>query len=226
MTRSRHGIAATLGVLAASWAGAAAAETAYSAEGGTDSFLKLLIERLESADIGLREDRALALVLALSRLGSDDVIDSMAERWTRPEPSASDTQRFRLLSCEILERIRSDRCVEFLTTRIVDDAEDDFPRLLTGAGPMNFGAASLEFVREFDEVFVQVVDGFPFDVRGGLACGLPILEGGFGFITNDLVFAQGGLDEVAMAQITGNVTSVVFELAGESGHDRARTSAR
>jgi moderate conductance mechanosensitive channel len=47
MTRSRHGIAATLGVLAASWAGAAAAETAYSAEGGTDSFLKLLIERLE-----------------------------------------------------------------------------------------------------------------------------------------------------------------------------------
>jgi moderate conductance mechanosensitive channel len=47
MTRSRHGIAATLGVLAASWAGAVAAETAYSAEGGTDSFLKLLTERLE-----------------------------------------------------------------------------------------------------------------------------------------------------------------------------------
>src|SRR6266852_5979035 len=47
MTRSRHGIAATLGVLAASWAGAVAAETAYSAEGGTDSFLKLLSERLE-----------------------------------------------------------------------------------------------------------------------------------------------------------------------------------
>ena len=47
MTRSRHGIAATLGVLAASWAGAVAAETAHSAEGGTDSFLKLLIDRLE-----------------------------------------------------------------------------------------------------------------------------------------------------------------------------------
>ena len=47
MTRSRHGIAATLGVLAASWAGAVAAETAYSAAGGTDSFLKLLTERLE-----------------------------------------------------------------------------------------------------------------------------------------------------------------------------------
>ena len=47
MTRSRHGIAATLGVLAASWAGAVTAQTAYGAEGATDSFLKLLSERLE-----------------------------------------------------------------------------------------------------------------------------------------------------------------------------------
>ena len=48
MTRSRYGIAAALGGLAAAWAGSAAAETAYGTEGATSSFLKLLTERLNS----------------------------------------------------------------------------------------------------------------------------------------------------------------------------------
>ncbi len=47
MTRSRYGIPAALGGLAAAWACSAAAETAYGTEGATDSFLSLLTERLE-----------------------------------------------------------------------------------------------------------------------------------------------------------------------------------
>ena len=47
MTRSRYGIAAALGSFATAWACSAAAETAYSTEGATGSFLKLLTERLE-----------------------------------------------------------------------------------------------------------------------------------------------------------------------------------
>ena len=47
MTRSRFGIGMTLGGAVAVWACAAAAETAYSAESTSGSFVKLLTERLE-----------------------------------------------------------------------------------------------------------------------------------------------------------------------------------
>ncbi|CAN5833347.1 hypothetical protein BH11PSE3_BH11PSE3_33870 [soil metagenome] len=47
MIRSRFGIAWALGGCAAAWASVAAAETAYSAESSSSSFLKLLTERLE-----------------------------------------------------------------------------------------------------------------------------------------------------------------------------------
>ncbi len=47
MTRSRYGIAAALGSFAMAWACSAAAQTAYSTEGATGSFLTLLTERLE-----------------------------------------------------------------------------------------------------------------------------------------------------------------------------------
>ena len=47
MTRSRFARAAALGGFAAAWAGSAAAETAFSSEGATGSFLTLLTERLE-----------------------------------------------------------------------------------------------------------------------------------------------------------------------------------
>ena len=47
MTRSRYGIAAALGGLATAWACSAAAQTAYSSEGASGSFLKFLTDRLE-----------------------------------------------------------------------------------------------------------------------------------------------------------------------------------
>lgn len=61
MTRSSYGIAAALGALATSFAGTAAAETAYAAEGATGSFLKLLADRL---DFTLKQIPALGRHLA------------------------------------------------------------------------------------------------------------------------------------------------------------------
>src|SRR6476660_3544582 len=97
---------------------------------------------------------------------------------------------------------------------VVDYSENNFAGLLAGAGPVNLGAARLEVAREFGEVRVQMVYRFPFDFRGRLTRGFPILKGGFGVIAGDLVFAQGSLDQLAMTQIMGNAVRLSFEFLG------------
>ena len=57
-----------------------------------------------------------------------------------------------------------------------DDAKDDVARLLAGAGPMNSCATRFQFVGEIDQIFVEMVDRFPFSFGGGLPSGLPVLK--------------------------------------------------
>ena len=79
---------------------------------------------------------------------------------------------------------------------LANDAEDDVARLLAGAGPMHFRAARFEFVGEFCEIFVEMIDRFPFGFGRRLARRLLILERAARFVAHDLVFAQRGLDDV------------------------------
>src|ERR1051326_7129919 len=97
---------------------------------------------------------------------------------------------------------------------IADDPQNDVTRLGAGAGPMDFCAARCQFVSEFDEVFVQVIDGFPFCFSSRLAGGLPALESGAVFVADDLVFPEGGLDDLAMTEVAGEPDRLGFEFGG------------
>src|SRR2546426_6746153 len=83
-----------------------------------------------------------------------------------------------------------------------DDSQNDFPRLLASAGPMNLRAAGLQFSNQFVQILVQVIYYLPFRARRRLACRFPVLELGFGSVTHGLVLAQSSLNELAMAQVT------------------------
>src|SRR4029077_13442309 len=109
---------------------------------------------------------------------------------------------------------------------VANDAQNDFARLLAGAGPMDFGPACFEVARELREVLVQMVDGLPLGFGGCLARRRPILEGGFGFLPHDFVFAERGLNEVAVPEIARELPRVRFEVVSGGLHERARTSAR
>ena len=59
------------------------------------------------------------------------------------------------------------------------DPEDDLARLFSGAGPVDSCAAGFKFRGEGLEMDIEVIDGFPFALGGGLAGALPILEADF-----------------------------------------------
>ncbi len=59
---------------------------------------------------------------------------------------------------------------------LAQDAEDDVPGLLAGAGPVDLGPAGFEFRSERIEMGVEVIDCLPLALGGGLAGALPVLE--------------------------------------------------
>lgn len=85
-----------------------------------------------------------------------------------------------------------------------DDLDDGVACLIRSAAPVDFGATGFEFVGEFREILVEVVDGFPLGLGGGLAGGLPITEGGLLLIARHFVFPERGLDEAAMTEVLGD----------------------
>jgi len=54
---------------------------------------------------------------------------------------------------------------------VAENLGDDFARLFAVAGPVNFRAARFQLGDEHFEMFVEVVDGFPFCFSGGLPGG-------------------------------------------------------
>src|SRR6266853_2753358 len=91
---------------------------------------------------------------------------------------------------------------------------------------MNFRSSRLNFFNEFEEIFVEMIDGFPFGFGRSLPRGLPILKCGFRFIANDFVFSKRGLNDLAMSQIVSKSRRLLLELFGEFFHDCASTSAK
>ena len=85
-------------------------------------------------------------------------------------------------------------------------------------GPMDFGAARFEFGREFDEMLVEVIDGFPLRFGGGLPRGRPVLERRLAFVAGDFVIAQCRANELAMAQIARHALRLFLELCGKGAH--------
>jgi hypothetical protein len=84
---------------------------------------------------------------------------------------------------------------------LANDAENDFARLLAGGGPMHFGAASFEIAGELLEILVEVIDGLPFCFRRRLARRAVVGKCAARFVAHDFVFAQRGLDDIAMPQV-------------------------
>ena len=99
---------------------------------------------------------------------------------------------------------------------VADNLQNDFARLRRRAGPMNFRSARLDFYDELDNVFVEVVDGFPFRFGGELARGFPALKGCLPFVAGDLVIAQRRADDLAMAQIARHHARGGFELGNRN----------
>jgi hypothetical protein len=48
---------------------------------------------------------------------------------------------------------------------------------------------------------VEMIDGFPFGLGGGLARGFPALKRGLALVARNFVTTQRGADDLAMAQI-------------------------
>jgi hypothetical protein len=90
-----------------------------------------LLQRLEGEGLRRGDDLALALVNTLARLGTDEVVDSLATNWVPGHRRAHDADRLRLFACEVLERMRSDRCIAFLMDRISEDADRPPVRIAT-----------------------------------------------------------------------------------------------
>ena len=99
-----------------------------------------------------------------------------------------------------------------------NDPENNISSLLRRAGPMHLRPSRLNLFDEFEKIFIEMIDGFPFGLRGGLSRGLPILERSFGFVANDLIFSKRGLDNLAMAQIARQPPRLLLELFGERSH--------
>ena len=86
------------------------------------SALPLLLDRLDCDNIDIRDEAE----LALAQIGTEEVVESIIERWPRA------SRRFRESACEVLERSPSERAVGFAMQRLSDAAEDGPVRLLMG----------------------------------------------------------------------------------------------
>jgi hypothetical protein len=94
--------------------------------------IPLLLDRLESDELTRSNHVALALVIALARMG-DEAIGPLAGRWARSNPHGErSSQQFRLFACAILERVRSDWAAKLLLTRITDHVELPAVRISAG----------------------------------------------------------------------------------------------
>src|SRR5262249_18800650 len=89
---------------------------------GLAAAIPCLLQRLEGDGIRRRDDLALALVTTLARLGTDEVVDALAATWSPSHCRATDADRLRLFAGDVLERMRTDRCVGFLMDHISDNA--------------------------------------------------------------------------------------------------------
>jgi hypothetical protein len=78
----------------------------------------------------------------------------------------------------------------------MNNSENDVSRLLAGARPMHFRASGGEFVGELDQVFVEVIERFPFGFCRRLPRRRPILESGLGFVAYGFILPQRSLDEL------------------------------
>jgi len=70
-------------------------------------------------------------VTTLARLGTDEVVNSLAAAWSPCYRRASEADRLRLFACDVLERMRSDRCIGFLMDHISDSADRPPVRIST-----------------------------------------------------------------------------------------------
>jgi hypothetical protein len=98
---------------------------------GLTAAIPRLLRRLEGEGIRRSDDLALALVTTLARLGTDEVVESLAAAWNPSHRRATDADRLRLFACEVLERMRSDRCLGFLMDHISANADRPPVRIST-----------------------------------------------------------------------------------------------
>src|SRR5439155_7334604 len=108
---------------------------------------------------------------------------------------------------------------------LADNSEDDFPSLLPGAGPMHLGSARFKLPDEFDQAFIEMVNGFPLGFCRSLARRFPVLESGPGLVASGFVFAESGLDQLPMPEILGNARALLVDFRDRDFHERASTSA-
>ena len=102
---------------------------------------------------------------------------------------------------------------------------DDVPaRVCGGLGPEDLAAVLDDFALELFEIFVEVIDRLPLDLRGVGPGILPVAEPRLAFGDRDVVGADGFLDDAAMAEVTGLLRGGILELAGNA-HVEANTSA-
>jgi hypothetical protein len=98
---------------------------------GLAAAIPCLLQRLEGDGIRRCDDLALALVTTLARLETEEVLDSLSATWSPAHRRATDADRLRLFACDVMERMRSDRCIEFLMDHISDNADRPLVRIST-----------------------------------------------------------------------------------------------
>jgi hypothetical protein len=102
---------------------------------------------------------------------------------------------------------------------IPQNAGDDIAGLGVGTRPVDPGSPGLEIAGQGQEMFIQVINGLPFDFRGRLPGGFPALEGVFAPVAGGFITAQGGTDELPMPQVAGFLSGADFEFGNESAHE-------
>jgi len=84
---------------------------------------------------------------------------------------------------------------------LANDAEDDVARLFAGRGPMHFGATRFEFVREFGEIFIEMIERFPISSLPPPVARPDNPEKLARFVPHHFIFLQRRLDDIAMPQV-------------------------
>ena len=83
---------------------------------------------------------------------------------------------------------------------------------------MHFRAARFEFADERLEIFVEMIEGFPFRLRRRLTRGLIILKSAARFIPNHLILAQRSLNNAPMPQVVCEDFRLLFKLLNRAAH--------